>query len=89
MLPPGGQRLPGEDDPKNTIRRKDGDGMNIRFRNRPAGAAAGTTQYHPHQVWRTSGVQASRHETLPRVRAVLAAVAVVGLLTLGLHMLFD
>lgn len=63
--------------------------MNIRFRSRPAGAAASTTQYHPQQVWRTSGVQASRHETLPRMRAVLAAVAVVGLLTLGLHMLFD
>jgi len=63
--------------------------MNIRFRSRPVGAGASTTQYHPYQVWRTSRVQASRHETLPRMRAVLAAVVVVGLLTLGLHLLFD
>jgi hypothetical protein len=61
--------------------------MSIHFRSR-AGAGLETARYHPNQVWRTSAGRPSRGDAVPRVWAVLAALAIVALLTAGLHVLF-
>jgi hypothetical protein len=39
-------------------------------------------------VWRTSAGRPTRGDTIPRAGAVLAALAIVALLTAGLHVLF-
>ncbi len=61
--------------------------MGIHFRSR-AGAGQQAAQHHPHQVWRTSAGRPTRGDTAPRFSAVLAALAIVALLTAGLHVLF-
>jgi hypothetical protein len=61
--------------------------MGIHFRSR-AGAGPDPARDHPEQVWRPSAGRPSGGDTAPRVGAVLAALAIVALLTAGLHVLF-
>lgn len=51
--------------------------MGIHFRSR-AGAGPEAASCQPQRLWRTSAERSSRADTAPRLRALLAALVVVG-----------
>jgi hypothetical protein len=68
-----------------------------RKRNREGVRGAGSTHPSAHDIrrthagarWDVSASRASSSRTMPRLGAVLLAIVVVALLTMGLHVLFQ